>query len=69
MTRKDYELTARILRAEIDTINTSPKPPCEEYALRFGTIAVTADRFAKAYAADNVRFDRARFLRACGLEN
>jgi hypothetical protein len=31
--------------------------------------ATVADRFASMFATDNPRFDRARFLRACGMDN
>jgi hypothetical protein len=54
MTRKDYELIARVIRyAEID----------ERAGDRI------ARDFAYALAKDNPRFDRARFLKACGVED
>lgn len=62
MTKKDYELVARVLR---DT---------EAACLRSQWDAVWRDRgrvaeaFADELASTNPRFDRARFLRACGVE-
>lgn len=59
MTRKDYKLVAgalHVIRQELHTHNNS---------------AYTLERIAKVLAvqlqADNPRFDRARFLAACGV--
>lgn len=60
MTRKDYELLASALR--------STKPD-EKQNVKFslqwsGDVAAIAN----ALEADNPRFNRARFLAACGIE-
>jgi hypothetical protein len=51
MTRKDFELIARVMVASHDLANW----------------AAIARKFARALAAENPRFDSARFLAACGL--
>lgn len=57
--KKDYEMVAAILNDELQAagINTS--------ALRY-TIGLAA-HFAVVFAEDNERFDRERFLAACGV--
>lgn len=58
MTRKDYVQLAEALKAAAYALN----PP-----ERAGAI-LAAQEIALALAADNPRFDRARFIKACGLE-
>ncbi len=56
MTRKDYELIAEIL-SEV-----------QAYAgINAGTVELTARMFADRFRAGNTRFDRERFLLACGV--
>jgi hypothetical protein len=52
MTRKDYEQFAAIL-AQLGTGSAG--------------VEWLADQMARVFAADNERFDHARFYRACGL--
>ena len=65
-TKKDFESTARIIAGLIaDASAGQPITPFRE-----GVIFAArdmAEKFAYLYAADNPRFDRARFLKACGL--
>lgn len=60
MTRKDYELLAEVIR-------TSRKVTTGE------TVLVSVEHLANTLATEleieNPRFDRARFLSACGLED
>lgn len=56
MTRKDYVLISDILRDALDSI-------IDDMALE-----ALASNFADELAADNPRFDYARFLRACGVK-
>jgi hypothetical protein len=60
MTKKDYELIADVLK---DQRNLSLMPG-------FGdpTPAMVAKAFADRLATANPRFNRATFLRACGVE-
>lgn len=61
MTRKDYELIAATIASLRDSGGAG-----REFTTR--TVDTTAHRFADALAAENGRFNRARFLRACGVE-
>ena len=56
MTRKDYNLIAEVLRDSLDLI-------VDDLALE-----ALASNFADELALDNPRFDRARFLAACGVK-
>lgn len=60
MSKRDYELVARVLRAR-RPVATTPLP--EFHNLVWGTIV---ERFADEFAADNTRFNRTLFLEACG---
>lgn len=62
MTRKDYELVARVMRSELDAARGNHEP--------HGIIALesAARLFARSFAALNERFDGHRFLAACGVE-
>lgn len=62
MNRKDYELIAEAIKEEV---------------LRWGGLTTVAEvqmasaiasRIADALKRDNPRFDKARFMRACGFE-
>lgn len=68
MTKKDYELIARVLRTEGKYALTAPALSGPQRGAAVAAIEATADAFADALAAKNPGFDRARFLRACGVE-
>jgi hypothetical protein len=51
MTKKVFQLVASVIRANVDDVN-----------LRY----TLADKFACEFALVNQRFDRMRFLEACG---
>lgn len=58
MTRKDYELIAHVLRQnKSDAVDAKGWNPW----------ALTVHSMAAALTATNPAFDRARFLKACGL--
>lgn len=65
MTRKDYEMIAGIVREGVnraDTNETALGQQAERSALwRFVT------NFASEAGRDNPRFDRRKFIRACGF--
>lgn len=66
MTRKDYELTAAAIKAELD--NSSADKYGDDYARgAYWALDAAAKRLANTLATDNPRFDQARFLRACGF--
>ena len=56
MTRKDYEYVAQVIARIQQGLNT---PEVEQASLAFAT------RMAAYFAADNPRFDRDRFMKAC----
>lgn len=57
MTRRDFELIARVLREHY----TEAPTETTQYGL--------AAHFASELAAENPRFDRERFLQAAGVED
>lgn len=62
MTRKDYELIADSLFQERVALNTAPHKE-----VRLITISNVANTLAAKLYRDNPRFDRKRFLKACGM--
>lgn len=67
MTRKDYQLIAEAIR---EARSISPGAVVVAPSTRYHDDGVdTAARYlASALERDNPRFDRARFLKACGVE-
>jgi len=69
MTRKDYvALAAALARANPGTqySDGTPMPPTD--AMR-ASWRYSVECIADTLVADNVRFDRERFLRACGVQS
>jgi hypothetical protein len=64
MTKKDFELIARTIRARREGANGDDPWMA---GFRAAHTALARD-FADALAASNPRFDRESFLRACGVE-
>lgn len=61
MTKKDYELIAAVITSVRDPdrrMRLGHKHACDNIA----------NEFARVLARTNPRFDRARFLKACGVE-
>ena len=58
MTRKDFKLIARVIAANENKSLTD---------LESATLTMLAEDMAQALGDENARFDRARFLTACGL--
>ena len=66
MTKKDYEKFADMLSAYVRASTIIEAP-----AFKFGFETATSniiESVANVFAADNARFDKERFLKACGLE-
>lgn len=61
MTRKDFEAIARILNAEANQPMYVDLPDCRE------AVRDVAVQMAAYFNVENPRFDRERFLTACGL--
>ena len=57
MTRKDYVATADILEVLVATATDESFPDIQD----------AVDAFAEMFANDNPRFDRKRFVEACGI--
>ncbi len=64
MTKKDYELIASVYAAEMQFYEEYGEDELEPKAI----IASNAHQMANALAEQNPKFDRKRFLKACGVE-
>lgn len=64
MTRKDYVAMAEAIRKMNGTHYTGNIEPWQYRAVKADMVDVIADTFK----ADNGRFDRDRFVRACGFD-
>ena len=58
MTRKDYVLLAEAIKAAVEAT---------DYPERLGAL-LAANEISHRLQQDNPRFDRVRFIKACGLE-
>ena len=70
MTRKDYELIARILDGQSIMCPPESITGLDRTLFMLGAAdqkAFYVRAFANALASDNPRFDRDRFLKACGV--
>jgi hypothetical protein len=63
MTRKDFELIAKAIKSAVDYEQTF-----EDSNTGTRSIAGVAFNLADALADTNDRFDRAKFLKACGVQ-
>ena len=61
MTKKDFELIARTLRDCMPAISGSARCLAQEETWR-----EVVNEMARALHSTNLRFDRVRFLKACG---
>ena len=67
MTRKDYIALAKaLMNARLDVLN---KEPAESHNDLYDGIGYATDHIVDVLARDNPRFDRARFLAACGVQS
>ena len=65
MTRKDFIAIANALRESRPTLDRSVKDARGFYAQHLNDCILICD----VLSHDNPRFDRARFLKACGVES
>ena len=63
--KKDYEVAALIIRTRLDQAKGMFNRAGA--ALTVTAIHAIAKDFAEAYAAENPRFDKEKFLAACGM--
>ena len=70
LTKKDFKAVAEIINAarEDDFIGENFKSSCEDFDLGWDRACRgIVPRLADYFTTDNPRFDRSRFMRACGL--
>jgi hypothetical protein len=74
MTRKDYELIAAEFKRYADCDNdhfarldAAGFEPEAQHRARYSRLTLLANSLAVRLAQDNSRFDRAIFMKACGL--
>jgi hypothetical protein len=66
-TKQHFEMIARVIERERSQVKNGYMPrAAQKHALL--TLTHTAHHFADELAQTNPRFDRQRFLRACGVE-
>ena len=63
MTKKHYEAIAAIIAYRADM-----QYPSDKVGYGAATLRILAGELADYFATDNKNFDRARFLKACGIE-
>ena len=74
MTRKDYELIAAEFKRYADCdhdhfarLDAAGFEPEAQHRARYSRLTLLANSLAVRLAQDNSRFDRATFLKACGI--
>jgi len=70
MTKKDYELIASVIKGRMDNAIESYHFGYSDKDIQHATntLADLADFMAYELSQDNPRFDRQRFLQACGIK-
>lgn len=69
MTKKDYEAIARAFKSQREEMPASPHPGDKDaIAVHHCTHFLIAATIADYCASQSPSFDRARFLKACGIE-
>lgn len=66
MTRRDFELIAKAIRQRANEARAYIDPRAAE--IRYDEVMIIARVMANAVAGTNPRFDRARFMAACGFK-
>lgn len=66
MSRKDYIAVAKAISDERQSSRMFPAYTDMQRLGATASLDSLADRIADVFAADNARFNRAQFLRACG---
>ncbi len=63
MTKKDYALVAKCVKAQINE-----GLPYEEYRLHLIPIRKLVGKLVSEFQIDNPKFDKDKFIKACGLK-
>ncbi len=67
--RRIYESVASHFKAEVDDVQEADELTEVEKSSAMCAFRALAERMAIVFKADNSRFDKDKFLRACGLED
>lgn len=67
MSKKDYVAVAAAMKTEVDSIKQCLDSGAKEWYSAKVAMASVARDLAARFEADNPRFDRAKFLAACGV--
>ena len=67
MNTKDYQTIANILKNQLDGVNAR-EPHGDGRNAALIAVSQTAKAFADLLDQQNPKFDRKRFLKACGME-
>lgn len=69
MTKKDFELIAKTIKARADAIRAITGPERDEHSEQVALFALfcVARDLSLNIAVENPKFDRVRFLAACGV--
>lgn len=67
MTRKDYEKLSQMIRNRLSVIRKMDTTDSDWYRGAFDGLLMLARDYADDFERDHPRFDRQRFLDACGL--
>lgn len=70
MTKKDYEVIAYVINERIENAKLSLHfgYSDEDISHALNTLSDLADMMAYEFSLDNSKFDRDKFLKACGVE-
>lgn len=69
LTKKHYEAIAAIIGSTYNNAKLYTLPNYKDTArARCETLEIAASRMADYFASDNPKFNRVRFLQACGVE-
>lgn len=66
MTRKDYELIAKVINPLVEGLEVLTKVKPEAYT-HISVVRELVNNLSDKLQADNPRFDRGKFWQACGL--
>jgi len=66
MTKKDYILLARVLNEDKSRLETDANISANTQAAALTELSIITGKIAYTLQQDNPRFNRAKFLQACG---
>lgn len=69
MTKKDYELIASAFKKDVDFLNETIEKQVKNRTFKdaLSNVRTMANTMATVLEVDNPKFDRDRFLKACGV--